>query len=151
MDRWVKTQADRSLWIGLSRERLATHCPLCSPPLRLLRLICSAHSSLSPGLSPSLALVRELSLFCAHPALYYVLLCFARIVLRGFVCTRRNTCPPRRLSPLLVYPYKRGGETSVVCQDSVLSSVREDVEFSGRSRQSSVRGPRHCAAALSWD
>ena len=64
MDRWVKTQADRSLWIGLSRERLATHCPLCSPQIRLLRLICSAHSSLSPGLSPSLALVRELSLFC---------------------------------------------------------------------------------------
>ena len=22
IDRWVKTQADRSLWIGLSRERL---------------------------------------------------------------------------------------------------------------------------------
>ena len=36
-----------------------------------------------------------------------------------------------RLSPLLVYPYKRGEETSVVCQDSVLCSVREDAEFSG--------------------
>ncbi len=43
------------------------HLSASAPPLR------SAHSSLSPGLPPSLALVRELSLFCAHPALYYVL------------------------------------------------------------------------------
>ena len=77
----MKTQADRSssAWIRLSRERLATHYPLTTTSLRLLRLICPAHSSLSPGLSPSLALVRELSLFCAHPALYYVLLCFVAL------------------------------------------------------------------------
>ena len=35
------------------------HLSPSAPPL------CSAHSSLSPGLPPSLALVRELSLFCA--------------------------------------------------------------------------------------
>ena len=48
-------------------------CALHSPPLTTLSAsaphLCSAHSSLSPGLPPSLAHVRELSLFCASRSL----------------------------------------------------------------------------------
>ena len=51
MDRWVKTQADRSLWIGLSRERLATHCPLCSGLVAKLAFCLLVKSWLKPGIS----------------------------------------------------------------------------------------------------
>ena len=64
-------------------------CALHPPPLTTLSAsaphLCSAHFSLSPGLPPSLAHVRELSLFCAHPVLYDDTLFFPRLVC-GFCC-----------------------------------------------------------------
>ena len=100
------------------------HDRLLSPPLRLaphLRLLTLRCLRASPT---SLALLRELSLFCARPACV-VLRCpaFARAVCAVFVVGALIQRPPRRLSPLLVYPYKRGGRRRWFVQVSVLVCV----------------------------
>ena len=88
-----------------------------SPPLRLCAGLASSHSSLSRASLPSLALVRELSLFCAHPVLYdgaFLLPALSAVFAARAVVHAR----PGGSLPSLVYPDNRGRETSVVCQDS---------------------------------